>query len=155
MEPIIECHPGTITEVLYKKNMWHIQKQWMITFAKHAQGANTKAYKWHTFSAGCYPASEGESARELYRQHSAHEYCIMANNDELVVVTDQMPERIGLSDCYVFPKNMAWCMAFTHEEGWFGPYFARHPDYEKRNADNQKQIEKEKQIAFARSKGWL
>ncbi|WHI50480.1 DUF4275 family protein [Microbulbifer sp. MLAF003] len=154
MEQVIECHPGKILEVLYEKEMWSIQKQWMATFAKNSQGANTKAYKWHTFSAGCYPSSEGEKARELYNNHSAHEYYIMANDDELVVLTDLKPETVDLLDYYVFPKNMAWCMAFTHEEGWLGPYFAKHPDYEKLNIDNQKQIEKEKQKAFAKSKGW-
>jgi len=49
-------------------------------------------------------------------------------------------------------------MAFTHEEGWLGPYFAKNKNYkilEKRNQDQYKnQIEKLRQIELAKSKGW-
>jgi len=50
---------------------------------------------------------------------------------------------------------MAWTMAFTHEEGWLGPYFAYHPKYKSLNVENEKKIEKEQQKEDAREKGWL
>ena len=47
-----------------------------------------------------------------------------------------------LLDFYVFPKNMAWSMAFAHESGSqmldLGPYFSKHPDYEKLQKNNVK-----------------
>ena len=46
-------------------------------------------------------------------------------------------------------------MAFTHEEGWMGPYFAKHENYETLKLKNEKQIEKNKQIEIAKQKGWM
>jgi hypothetical protein len=28
-------------------------------------------------------------------------------------------------DIYVWPNGLDWTMAFTHEDGWLGPYFSR------------------------------
>jgi len=50
---------------------------------------------------------------------------------------------------------MAWTMAFTHEDGWLGPYFAKHSQYSKLNQENIDQIAKAQAIEQARQKGWL
>ena len=63
-----------------------------------------------------------------------------------VFATDLLPEHCVYSDFYVFPKNMAWTMAFTHEDGWIGSYFAKHPDYDALNAKNIARIRKNKDI---------
>jgi hypothetical protein len=63
------------------------------------------------------------------------------------VSTDVLPASSSWSDYYVFPPDFAWTMAFTHEAGWLGPYFARHPDYERLHRKAQK-------AAVAREKGW-
>jgi hypothetical protein len=49
---------------------------------------------------------------------------------------------------------MAWTMAFTHEDGWLGPYFARHASYQNLNAENLAMIRKAKKAEEARLKGW-
>jgi len=46
-------------------------------------------------------------------------------------------------------------MAFTHEDGWLGPYFAKHSQYDKLNQQNIKSIEKALSIEQAKQKGWL
>jgi hypothetical protein len=28
-------------------------------------------------------------------------------------------------DIMIWPEGFDWTMAFTHEDGWFGPYFSR------------------------------
>ena len=45
-------------------------------------------------------------------------------------------------------------MAFTHENGWLGPYFAKHPDYTQLEVENEKYREKLEQIAEAKRRGW-
>jgi hypothetical protein len=68
------------------------------------------------------------------------------------------PQACNLTDSYVCPPTRAWTMAFTHEDGWLGPYFAVHPDDEALNKKNLKQVHdterKQHEVARARSKGW-
>ena len=45
-------------------------------------------------------------------------------------------------------------MAFTHEAGWLGPYFARHRDFATLDAENQAKLRKVQERAEARAKGW-
>jgi hypothetical protein len=76
-------------------------------------------------------------------------------NDKLpAVLTDMKPGKCNLSDYYVFPPNMAWVMAFTHEAGWLGPYFAKHPNYDLLNARNIALVKKANEKLIAIKKGW-
>jgi hypothetical protein len=45
-------------------------------------------------------------------------------------------------------------MAFTHEDGWLGPYFARHERFSELNRDNEMKIRKACEAEAARLKGW-
>lgn len=58
-------------------------------------------------------------------------------------------------DFYVFPSNLAWTMAFTHEDGWLGPYFARHRNFTELNKANLEKIRKLHQAEAAHLKGWV
>ncbi len=150
----IECKPSGILKIYDQLETNEIEKRWMKTFCKNKQGYNTKDFKWHIFSGGGFPSVEGDEARTAYQSHTASEYVVMANDDELAILTNIRPESCNLSDYYVFPVNMAWTMAFTHEEGWLGPYFAVHPNIDKLNIENEKLLEKERQKEIARKKGW-
>ena len=70
------------------------------------------------------------------------------------VITDQKPTSCSFSDYYIFPKNLAWTMAFTHEDGWLGPFFAKHSDFDKLNGENLKRIRKAEEAAEAKKKGY-
>lgn len=130
--------------------------QWLEVFGRDRQGANTKAYLWHVFSGGRYPCLCGDEAREAYAQQAAPEYIVLSNQRDVAFVTDALPGRCDLSDYYVFPKNFAWTFAVTHEDGWLdGPYFAQHRDAARLNAENVAKLEKARDIAAARLKGWL
>lgn len=150
----IECDPGKIIHVFTEQETHDFEQQWMNTFCKQKQGANTKAYKWHIFSSGKYPSISGHEAVEAYFQQEAPEYIVLSNDRALAIAMDMLPKRCDCSDYYVFPKNMAWTMAFTHEDGWLGPYFARHPHYESLNKQNIEHIRKNKEIEKARQRGW-
>lgn len=95
----------------------------------------------------------GEKAIEEYSKHSALQYFIM--DDVLdptkpeIFLTAQKPIDDGyLRDFHVFPKNMAWCMSFTHEDGWISPLFTKHQSYYALNKKNVQAVE-------ARNRGYL
>lgn len=50
-------------------------------------------------------------------------------------------------------------MAFTHEDGWLGPYFAKHPNYDAlvlQEIERGRAIQRKAQeIARAKQEGWL
>ncbi len=151
----IEVKPGRILRVYTKKETWDIERKWVEIFCKHKQGANTKAYKWNIFSYNRYPSKSGNKALDEYIQQNALEYIVLSNAHELAIETDHLPQECNISDYYVFPKNMAWTMAFTHEDGWLGPYFARLPQYDVLNQENEARLRKRDEVEFAKKKGWL
>lgn len=128
---------------------------WLDVFAQNGQGTNTRAYMWHVFSGSRFPALEGEEARAEYLRQICGEFVILSNDRDAAFLTDTRPEDRPFSDFYVFPPNLAWTMAFTHEEGWLGPYFAQHPRYAELNPANIARVKKQEEIAHARSRGWL
>lgn len=46
-------------------------------------------------------------------------------------------------------------MVITHEDGWLGPYFARHALFKELNAENLTKLQKNCQVELARQWGWL
>ena len=151
----IDVQPGLLLKVYSKNEAQDFEKKWRDIFCKQRQGANTKAYKWHIFSFNKYPSASGIEARNQYLKQKASEFIVLSNDYHLAVSTDILPEECNLSDYYVFPENMAWTMAFTHEDGWLGPYFALHPRYDLLNKENLERIQKKKEIENAKKKGWL
>lgn len=130
-------------------------QQWLNVFGRARHGINAKDFMWHVFSGGCYPSLDGEEARDAYLKQICCEFVILSNDRDEAFLTDMRPEERPCSDFYVFPPNLAWTMAFTHEEGWLGPYFAQHPRYADLNLANIARVRKREEIAHARSQGWL
>lgn len=128
-------------------------EKWLEVFGKNRQGANTKAYLWHVFSFDRYPSISGESALAEFRKQKSPEYVVLSNDRDEAFTTDVLPEKCSFSDFYVFPPNLAWSMAFTHEDGLLGPYFARHPDYMRLNEGNLLRLQKAREASAARAKG--
>jgi Domain of unknown function (DUF4275) len=139
--------PGSILRKFSEEEATQLVTDWLSIFGTNRQGANTKAFLWHIFSGARFPSTEGPAALDEYKQQIGKEFVVLSNDRKQAVLTDLLPSSCSLSDYYVFPLNYAWTMAFTHEAGWLGPYFARHPNYVEMN---RKAIEAE----FARQKGW-
>ena len=150
----ITIHPGKITKILSMGESKAVIQEWLNIYGKNRTGCRIKDFKWHLFSNRRYEASEGLEALKFYAEQIASEYLVIDNDEIHVFVTDQKPERVGLSDYYVCPPNMAWTMAFTHEDGWLGPYFAKHPEYTKLDLKNKKHRHKLEQIEHAKKNGW-
>lgn len=154
MESFVDVKPGKILEVLEREKASSIAKKWENVYLKDNQGVNTRSFKWHIFSSGRYDALDGETALKEYSKHIAAKYYIMSNKGE-VLLTDLLPQELNYMDVYVFPENLAWTMAFTHEEGWLGPYFAKHRNYKKLDAENELHRKKLAQKERARKNGCL
>ena len=89
--------------------------------------------------------NSGNEAIEQYTSQKAHNYFIMPEdfgykNTNIYRISSLPKYNDYLLDFYVFPKNMAWSMAFTHESGPkmmnLGPYFSKHPNYNKLQKKN-------------------
>ncbi len=101
-----------------------------------------KGFRWEHITC----SSEGEDAQKEYDSHVARIFYIMpeefGDKNHTLFQAKVKPEVNAFEakiDCYVFPKNLAWSMAFTHESGWLGPYFSKHKNYsqlQKRNIES-------------------
>jgi hypothetical protein len=146
--------PGRIVRELSEAEAADLTTAWLEVYGQRGKGLNLKAYLWHVFSGGGYESLSGKEAHAAYATREASEYLILSNDRRTAFVTDVRPDWTYLSDCYVFPQNFAWTMAFTHEDGWLGPYFATHPDVERLDAADVAQRRKQREIDAARAKGW-
>ena len=139
--------PGNVLRTFSEDEAVQLSKDWLSVFGKNRNGVNSESFLWHIFSGGRYPSLEQDEALHAYDKQPELEVIALSNDRRQALLVDQRPTTSSLSDFYVFPPSFAWTMAFTHEAGWLGPYFAQHPDY----VDlNRKAQEKE----FARQKGW-
>ena len=133
--------------------------KWLSAFGLNRLGANTNSYMWHVFSGGNFPSISGQEALDAYKTHEAAEYIVLSNDRTAAISTITKPDKCNASDYYIFPENLAWTLAMTHENGWLGPYFAFHKDYKLLNqtnvSNNQARLLKLKELAIAQSKGWV
>jgi len=146
--------PGSVVHQFSAPEAEQLAEEWLAVFGQNRHGVNTKAYLWHVFSGARYPNASGAEALQQYKRRTGEKFVVLSNDRELAFVTELLPESSSLADYYVFPRNLAWTMAFTHEDGWLGPYFARHPDFAKLDAENQSALEKRRQAEVARRNGW-
>ncbi|WP_164503541.1 DUF4275 family protein [Pleionea sediminis] len=158
-QPEYTVEPGKVIRVYNEAETREIEANWIRVYCKDKSGANIKAYHWHIFSFKKYLAVEGEEAEKEYLSRLEPEYIILPNDGELAIVTNELPKSCSLSDYLVFPKNMSWTMARTHEEGWLGPYFAKHKNYKILDRENKSKrealLKKHKEIQNAKLKGWM
>ncbi|MSQ58746.1 MAG: DUF4275 family protein [Betaproteobacteria bacterium] len=134
--------------------------QWMNAFCANMQNASSETFMWHVFSGGNYPSVRRAEAIARYEEQVAPEYIVLSNDRIRAIETDSRPaaEVCARTDYYVFPRNLAWTMAFTHEAGWLGPYFAAHRNYEALNKQNLSDVRarsrKRQEAENARRRGW-
>ena len=86
--------------------------------------------EWHVFSFGHARALEGEKAAVAYDSLESPLAFIVCPEDgdapAFRVTGGTLPQlRATGMDVYVWPEDLTWTMAFTHEDGYCGPYFSR------------------------------
>lgn len=151
----IEVKPGDVVEVLNKQRCKTIRKTWKRQFAAHSQGMRLSQHLWHVFSHDGYPALSGDSAERAFLAEQVVHYVVMDDQMTTGLITDLRPDNLAYQNVHVFPVNLAWTMAFTHEDGYLGPYYARHQKYQQLSAENAAHLKKQAQIRQARENGWL
>lgn len=155
----LEVGPGQILRRFTEDEAQKLANQWIAIFARNAQGANLKAYLWHTFCNDSYPSACKRDAELLYAQQIASEIIVLSNDRLSAVLTDALPKTCNVPDFTVFPPSFSWTMAFTHEDGWLGPYFAKHPHYDAlvlQDIERSRAMQRKAQeVERARRKGWL
>jgi hypothetical protein len=130
---------------------------WLAAFGANRQDVKAtgpKGFLWHIFLVGRYPCVEGEDARSHYRLQRAAEYVVLRNDGGAAVATDALPLEVPLADYCVFPPNLAWTMAFTHEAPLDGPYFAKHARFDELSKSNLALLRKKRTAEAAKAKGW-
>ena len=150
----LHVSPGAVQRRYSSNDVAQIVAGWLEAYGQDSQDVNAEAFLWHIFSGARYPSESGATAKSQYLQHLAHEYVVLSNDRQIAFTTNLRPETCSLSDYYVFPPNLAWTMALTHENGWLGPYFALHRDFEKLNQENMAKIRKAAESENAGLKGW-
>jgi hypothetical protein len=155
---LIELVSGMVRQELAPEIARSVMVEWDEAYCplsmteREALGLNQ--FRWHVFSSGAYPSLSGNEAMDEYVRHVARSYYVVPETTcflrEVSFEVDQLPSpELAKThrDFYVFPRNLAWTMAFTHEHGWIGSFFAKHKNYHKLNAKNL-------QSMAAQQKGW-
>ena len=158
-KPDLEVGQGRVIRRFTEEEARQLVRGWIDVYAKNAEGANIEAFLWHAFSSGAFPSVCKREAELRYAEQVASEIVVLSNDRVSALLTDSLPTQCSVSDYLVFPKNLAWSMAFTHEDGWLGPYFAKNSRYDSLVAENirrsrdmqRKALEAER----AKREGWL
>jgi hypothetical protein len=117
-----------------------IVRRWRETFAARVYETTGQwvhaGFDWHAFSSGIAYAIDGQAAEHAYREAWAklkppgipRPYYLVAQSalsGEQVAYRCRSlePPHLGDRDELVTPLDFSWTMAFTHEQGWIGPFF--------------------------------
>ncbi len=121
-------------EVLPDKERWKLMQAWREAYARALHTLTGKwsrdGFDWHVFSFEHTPASSGTRALEAYRAERPEVLIVIPQFKKFPAVrlhVQVLPE-FPRTDVYVFPENLSWTLAFTHEQSsGLGPYFSRQP----------------------------
>jgi hypothetical protein len=129
---------GGKVEPLADAERARLMQEWRRLFAAALHDATgrwkLREFEWHVFSDGYARALNGEKAAAAYaaayaaQRSAAVIICPEANEFPAVRLQGgNLPSfRAEAGDVYVWPIDLAWTMAFTHEESLdLGPFFAR------------------------------
>ncbi|GLX84520.1 hypothetical protein tloyanaT_07720 [Thalassotalea loyana] len=129
-------------EIVSGESALCIAHNWLATFCPSRTSfkgiSRHKSYVWDEMNSEL----ENKKAIEQYEKHEAPTYILMEDSfgqdEKVLYIIHEKPNNTQLQDFHVFPKNLAWTMAFTHEDGWIGPKFSKNKNYEKLNQKNVK-----------------
>jgi Domain of unknown function (DUF4275) len=132
---ILEAGDGERIE-LGQQSRWDWERRWRHAFASRLYAATGKwvwhQYDWHVFSYQYARALSGDEAIAEYLGLAAPVLIVIPEQHSFPALpafrlTDaKLPQFLGSGlDVLVWPEDLSWTMAFTHEEGWCGPFFSR------------------------------
>ncbi len=124
---------GTTFAPLAREERWALMQAWREVFARGTFERTGQwripDFEWHTFSSGNSRAKTGARAEAAYASQQAHEFIVWPEDGRIPMYRcrgNTPPNFAPLeTDIYVFPPDLSWTMAFTHEVSMhLGPYFA-------------------------------
>ena len=126
---------GGTLERLAHATRWRWQEAWRAVFARPLHEATGRwrvdDHDWSVFSLDTVRSLKGARALQAGADAMAAELIVMPDADALpafLLRGSRMPD-LGLSriDAWIAPTDLAWTLAFTHEDGALlpGPYFSR------------------------------
>lgn len=155
----LKVSPGAVLHTCDALETRQWVEKWMAVFVGEVLVPGLRQYLWHTFSYGNYPAITGAEADRLYATHQSREVLVLSSDQRFALLTNSLPTWCSRADYCVFPPDLAWTMAFTHEAGWLGPYFAKHPNYEAKMEKARQQLlvadRKALELERAKQQGWI
>lgn len=155
----LSLKPESILQTYSNAESLEWAERWRAVYASGERASGLARYLWHTFSSGAYHSVSGEDAEQQYFGHRYSDVIVLSNDRKTAFRVASLPVSDRVIDFYVFPPDLAWTMAFTHEDGWLGPYFAKHPDYEvmveKAKQQRQATDRKARELERAKQQGWI
>ena len=131
-------HPGWLegfglrmVSALSKEETRNWRERWRRTFAVTTKQDTGRwvngGYDWHTFSFEHAKSVAGPEAKAEYLAQPCERFVLIpdghgSRTESGFVVEGPHPD-LGGRDMLVVPEDLQWTMAFTHEDGWLGPYF--------------------------------
>ena len=126
---------GGQQEILERKERLQWMQRWREVYARPVHEATgswrIEQYDWHAFSYSYTRALNGEKAVLAYEDERPKVLLVCPEEEQLPAVRIRIAKRKPsfrqeFGDVYVFPEDLSWTMAFTHEESMeLGPYFSR------------------------------
>ena len=150
----ITVEPRPIERTLSSEEVEGWVKGWIEALPADRTGIHNNSYLWHVFSYDRYPSVCKAEAHQAYKHQVALEFVLIANDQDQGIITKVRPTGCSLEDWLVFPSNFAWTAAFTHMDGWLGPFFARGSTFAELDLQNRQALAKQAQVAEAKRKGW-
>jgi hypothetical protein len=124
---------GGRLEIIERRERWRLLQRWRECYAAGLHFAKGKwklgGYEWHVFSFGYAPALRGRRAVAAYRAQPAGAFVVCPELESMLmpavrITGGALPDLAAVyEDMYVWPEDLSWSMAFTHEG--LGPYFSR------------------------------
>jgi hypothetical protein len=125
---------GGRREIIPIRRRRELLQEWRHVYAAGLHAATGKwtwlGFDWHVFSYNHARALAQAKAWFAYATVSPPARYFVCPHDEALpafeIVEASLPDfRNSGLDIYVWPEGLTWTMAFTHEDGWLGPYFSR------------------------------
>jgi hypothetical protein len=124
---------GASVSVLDVHTRQCVMQVWRETFARAVKSRTGNwvhlGYEWHAFSYDFTRSKSGARGLALYLAEAPSEVYVIPEDEGDDAFLCRAPALFDFSDCeadiIVFPPDLRWTVAFTHEQPDLGPYFAR------------------------------
>lgn len=125
---------GTRGAPITRQQRGESTQRWREVYARALHGAAGRwkhgQFEWHVFSFKHTRALSGGKALEAYQIEKPGRLVVVPEDQGVPaydMVVNALPYFTSIyGDVYVWPSDLSWTMAFTHEENdGVGPYFSR------------------------------